>query len=240
MNRSGDQLADKGTLFLDEVGEIPLEMQSKLLRVLQEGEYERIGDEKTRKVDVRIIAATNRELMQEAEAGRFRQDLYYRLHVFPIEVAPLRDRTEDIAPLAEHCLRQAVQKLNCPAPTLTHSNAQELQSYSWPGNVRELQNVIDRAVLTSRGGALHFDFLSNQVTEPTSPEATTPPHVGAHAHVIPETQIRQIERDNLLAALQKTNWRIYGEGGAAELLGIKATTLSSRIKTMGLKKPGRE
>jgi len=141
------EVADGGTLFLDEVGEIPLDLQSKLLRVLQEQQYERVGDEKTRQVDVRIIAATNRDLQKEVEAGRFRQDLYYRLNVFPIEVAPLRRRKEDIPLLASHLLEHAARKLNCAQPRLTKAHVIKLQSYDWPGNVRELQNVIERAVI---------------------------------------------------------------------------------------------
>ncbi|MCH7476399.1 MAG: sigma 54-interacting transcriptional regulator, partial [Gemmatimonadetes bacterium] len=155
------QLADGGTLFLDEVGEIPLEMQSKLLRVIQDGEYERVGDGKTRTVDVRIITATNRDLKQEVEAGRFRQDLYYRFNVFPIEVAPLRHRREDIPLLATRYVEQAARKLNRPMPHFTTAEVRRLQEYDWPGNVRELQNVIERALITQQPGRrLHFDLPS--------------------------------------------------------------------------------
>src|SRR5262245_44232460 len=148
------ELADGGTLFLDEVGEIPLELQAKLLRVLQEGELERVGEERTRKVNVRVIAATNRDLRNEAEAGRFRQDLYYRLSVFPVELPPLRKRTEDIPLLAEHFLALASRNLGRPKPRLTLANVQQLQRYEWPGNVRELQHVIERAVITADGTRL--------------------------------------------------------------------------------------
>src|SRR5438094_222791 len=152
------ELADDGTLFLDEVGEIPLELQSKLLRVLQEGQFERVGDESTRTVKVRLIAATNRDLLAEARAGRFRLDLYYRLSVFPIEVPSLRERLEDVGELAEHFIKQASRRLGVPRPRLTKIQAQELQSYDWPGNVRELQNVIERAVILAKGGKLQFDL----------------------------------------------------------------------------------
>jgi transcriptional regulator with GAF, ATPase, and Fis domain len=145
------ELADSGTLLLDEVGEIPLVLQSKLLRVLQEGQFERVGDERTRTVRVRLVAATNRDLLAEAKAGRFRLDLYYRLSVFPIEVAPSRERVEDMGDLAEHFIRQSARRLGVPRPRLTKLHVQELQRYDWPGNVRELQNVIERAVILSRG-----------------------------------------------------------------------------------------
>src|SRR5213592_3441316 len=150
------ELAHGGTLFLDEIGEVPLELQSKLLRVLQEGQFEKLGEDRTRTVDVRIIAATNRDLEAEVKARRFRQDLYYRLSVFPIELPPLRDRAEDIPALAQHFLRESVRKLGATAPRLTPAQVQELQSYDWPGNVRELQNIIERAVIRSRNGQLDF------------------------------------------------------------------------------------
>ena len=150
---------------MDEVGEIPLELQSKLLRVLQEKQYERVGDEKTRQVDVRIIAATNRDLKREVEAGRFRQDLYYRLNVVPIEVAPLRRREQDIAVLAAHFLELAAKRFNRPARRLTQANLLELQRYEWPGNVRELQNVIERAVITSGRDALRLNLPQDKGVE---------------------------------------------------------------------------
>src|SRR6266481_2582747 len=167
------ELADDGTLFLDEVGEIPLDLQSKLLRVLQEGQFERVGDERTRTVKVRLITATNRDLLAEAKAGRFRLDLYYRLSVFPIEVPPLQERLEDIGELAEHFIKQAARRLGVPRPRLTKLHAQEFQSYDWPGNVRELQNVIERAVTMAKGGALRFD-LPHRVHHDTSLTRDTP------------------------------------------------------------------
>ncbi|MCI0428088.1 MAG: sigma 54-interacting transcriptional regulator [Nitrospiraceae bacterium] len=229
------ELADGGTLFLDEVGEIPLELQSKLLRVLQEQQYERVGDEQTRQVDVRVIAATNRDLKQDVERRRFRQDLYYRLNVFPIEVAPLRRRKEDIPLLAEHFLALASKKLNCPQPRLTQAHVINLQGYDWPGNVRELHNVIERAVITSRGGSLHLDLPVTEIPVECPPSVVA--RTAGEGEVVPDIEMQRRERENLLSALQQSKWKIYGAGGAAELLGIKPTTLLSRMRKMGLKKP---
>ena len=225
------ELADGGTLFLDEVGEIPLEMQSKLLRVLQEGQFERIGDERTRKVDVRVIAATNRNLKHQVEKGRFRQDLYYRLNVFPIELPPLRDRSEDIPLLAAAFLETIARQMNRPKPHLTPLNVEQLQRYDWPGNIRELRNVIERAVITAKAGTLRFDLQAT--IEPPAPAATA-----TASEVIPEVEMRRRERENLRVALETTGWRVYGPGGAAELLQIKPSTLASRIKKLDLQKPG--
>lgn len=236
-NRTGRfELADQGTLFLDEVGEIPLEMQSKLLRVLQEGQFERVGDERTRKVDVRVVAATNRTLKHEVEEGRFRQDLYYRLNVFPIEVPPLRDRREDIPLLAAHFLEQGARGIQRNGLSLTKENIRHLQSYDWPGNVRELQNVIERAVITSRTGELRFDLTDEQSQHAPPTSSSSPPAYGT-AEVISEAEMRRRERENLLAALERSDWRVYGADGAAALLGVKPSTLASRIKKMGLEKP---
>ena len=151
-------LANGGTIFLDEVGEIPLELQSKLLRVLQEGQFERVGEEKTSNVDVRIVAASNRELKADIEANRFREDLYFRLNVFPIEAAPLRNRRDDIPLLATHFITLICRRMNRQEPRLTQANLKQLQSYSWPGNIRELQNVIERAIILSKGNRLQFDL----------------------------------------------------------------------------------
>ena len=159
------QLADGGTLFLDEVGEIPLELQSKLLRVLQEGEFERVGDEHTRHVNVRVIAATNRDLGTAAEDGHFRLDLFYRLSVFPLELPPLRNRREDIPQLATHFVKQACTRLHVSEAKLSRREMERLQDYDWPGNVRELQNVVERAVILAQGGPLHFELRSNRKTE---------------------------------------------------------------------------
>jgi transcriptional regulator with GAF, ATPase, and Fis domain len=226
------ELADGGTLFLDEVGEIPLELQAKLLRVLQEGELERVGEERTRKVDVRLVAATNRDLRTEAEAGRFRQDLYYRLSVFPVELSPLRKRVEDIPLLAEHFLALTARKLGRPQPRLTLANAQQLQRYHWPGNVRELQHVIERAVITAEGARLAIE-LPGGVAGPSARPGTSPAPLAAD-RVLTDAEVRRLETDNIRAALRRAKGKVSGPDGAAEMLGIRPTTLASRIKALGL------
>jgi DNA-binding NtrC family response regulator len=225
-----------GTLFLDEIGEIPLELQSKLLRVLQEKSYERVGQEKTRHADVRIVAASNRDLKKEVAAGRFREDLYYRLNVFPMKVAALRDRKEDIPLLAAHFIEISVKDLGCPRPRLTRAGIETLQGYDWPGNVRELRNVIERAVIFARGGALEFDVPgTGSPVDLTSFERLD---VGqAEPEYLTESEMRRRERENLFVVLQRTGWKIKGVDGAAELLGLKPTTLISRIEKLGLKRP---
>ncbi len=223
------ELADQGTLFLDEIGEIPLDLQSKLLRVLQEGELERIGEERTRRVDVRIIAATNRNLKSEAEAGRFRQDLYYRLSVFPMDLPPLRKRTEDIPLLAEHFLTRYARQIGRPRPRLTLSNVQDLQGYDWPGNVRELQHVLERACIIATDGRLKFDLIKNpsKRLEEKAIEEASP-------SILTESQVREFEANNIRAALKASKGKIYGDDGAAAKLDMKPTTLSSRIKAFGI------
>jgi len=225
------ELADDGTLFLDEVGEIPLDLQSKLLRVLQEGQFERVGDERTRTVKVRIITATNRDLLAEAKAGRFRLDLYYRLSVFPIEVPPLRERLEDVHELADHFIKQASRRLGVPGARLTRLLVQDLRSYDWPGNVRELQNVIERAVILAKGGELQFDLPRRIIREDSSIRATPLPNARAEDELsLDELVVR--EREILASALRRTNWKIYGADGAAALLRIKPTTLVSKMKRL--------
>jgi len=229
------EAADGGTLLLDEVGEIPFTLQSKFLRVLQERQYERVGEERTRSVDVRIIAATNRDLKKEVEEGRFREDLYYRLNVFPIQVPPLRDRKEDIPLLTRHFLQQAATRLQLGCPALTEGNLRTLRSYHWPGNVRELQNATERALILAQNGVLHFDLPAGILRNPgfvqnTEEDASTP------VTVLTEAELRLLECQNLVAALEKSRWKIHGSNGAAELLGIKPTTLISRIRKLGLKK----
>ena len=238
-DRAGvSRTAEGGTLFLDEVGEIPLELQGKLLRVLQEKCYERVGEDRSRVADVRIIGATNRDLKQEVAAGRFREDLYYRLNVFPILVAPLKERIEDIPLLAQHFIDLSARELRCAKPRLTRAGVSQLQAYDWPGNIREMRNVIQRAVILARGGALQFDLPVRGVPpKPTRPGTT--PGDGAARKFLSEVEMRQRERENLIAVLEQSNWRVMGTDGAAELLGIKATTLFSRMKQMGLKKPSR-
>jgi DNA-binding NtrC family response regulator len=230
------EAAAGGTLFLDEIGEIPLELQSKLLRVLQEKSYERVGEEKTRHADVRIVAATNRDLKKEVAAGRFREDLYYRLNVFPMKVAALRDRKEDIPLLAAHFIEISVKDLGCPRPRLTRAGIETLQGYDWPGNVRELRNVIERAVIFARGGALEFDVPgTGSPVDLTSFERLD---VGqAELEYLAESEMRRRERENLFVVLRRTGWKIKGVDGAAELLGLKPTTLISRIEKLGLKRP---
>jgi PAS domain S-box-containing protein len=224
------ELADGGTLFLDEVGEIPLELQGKLLRVLQEGQYERLGEERTRSVNVRVLAATNRDLAAEAKAGRFRLDLYYRLSVFPIELPALRERSEDIGPLAEHFIGQAARRLGVRRPRLTKLLAHELENYDWPGNVRELQNAVERAVILARDGRLHFDLPQPQVAASRSaPKA----EAGDEDLSLDELVVR--EREIVTAALQRTHGKIYGTDGAAALLNIRPTTLVSKMKRLGVK-----
>lgn len=226
------ELADGGTLFLDEVGEIPLELQSKLLRVLQEGQFERVGEERTRRVDVRIIAATNRDLRSEVESKRFREDLYFRLNVFPLQSPALRARREDIPMLASHFIKQIGKRLNLPDRRLSNGDIARLQSYNWPGNIRELQNVIERALITSNGPLLRIDLPSPDSMTEDEPHQESRPH--DTKGVMTEQQVRQLEIDNLHAALATANGRMFGPGGAAELLGIKPTTLASRLKKLGI------
>jgi len=224
------ELADRGSIFLDEVGEIPLEMQSKLLRVLQDGNFERLGDPRTRAVDVRVIAATNRDLEAAVAAGRFREDLYYRLNVFPIPVAPLRNRLGDIPALANHFMEQARVRLNRPDVRLTNANVAALQAYDWPGNVRELQNCIERAAIRADpSGAMQMDLPDAADAGTTGSES-----VGSESGILSEAGMRGLERANTLAALEAADWKVSGAGGAAELLGMRPTTLASRIKKLGL------
>lgn len=223
------QLAHRGTLFLDEVGEIPLELQAKLLRVLQEGAFERIGDDRTTTVDVRVVAATNRDMKTEVEAGHVREDLYYRLNVFPINVAPLRKRRDDIPLLAARFLEQAARRFNRPEARLTNANIEQLRAAEWPGNVRELMHAVDRAVLTARDGRLQFD-LGGRVTRSGAETEVT-------EGIRTDAELQVAHDDNLRAALEQTGWKIYGPGGTAELLGMRPTTLTARIKKAGLTKP---
>lgn len=224
------ELANGGTLFLDEVGEIPLDLQSKLLRVLQEGQLERVGEEKTRDVDVRVITATNKNLKKEAEAHRFREDLYFRLNVFPIHAPPLRERGQDIILLATHFLEQAGQKFGKKDCKLRKSDLNHLLNYPWPGNIRELQNVMERAAITSTQNTITLDLPSiDKAAEITQPSAQPAPAINADDHM--QEQVK----NNMLAALESCNWKLFGPDGAAALLNIKPTTLASRIKRLGLK-----
>jgi transcriptional regulator with GAF, ATPase, and Fis domain len=224
------QLADKGTLFLDEVGEIPLELQSKLLRVLQEGTFERVGEDRARRVNVRIVAATNRNLEDEVEAGRFRRDLYFRLSVFPIDMPPLRDRREDIRVLAERFAQAASIRLKTPHAPVSDADVELLSSYPWPGNIRELQNVIERAVIISQGGALRVDLA-------LGPRGMKSRSAAARGSVLSREELQRRERENILKAMEQCKGKIYGPDGAAAMLGMKPTTLTSRIKKMKLQRP---
>ena len=230
------EAAEGGTIFLDEIGEVPLELQSKLLRVLQEKSYERVGEDRTRRADVRIIAATNRDLKKEAAAGRFREDLYYRLNVFPVQVAPLRERREDIPLLAQHFINLAVKEMGCARPRLTRAGIIRLQNYDWPGNIRELRNVIERAVIISRGRALDFDLPAAEAALGSARRAARKAS-NTETEFLTETELQQRERENLLIILEKADWKIKGADGAAELLGVNSATLLSRMKKMGLKRP---
>ncbi len=231
------EAAEGGTLFLDEIGEVPLDMQSKLLRALQEKTFERVGEERTRRADVRIVAATNRDLRKEVSSGRFREDLYYRLNVFPIHIAPLRERADDIALLAQHFTALSAKDMRCPRPRLTRAALTRLLAYDWPGNIRELRNVIERGVITARGGNLEVDLPTGGGV--TASTAARPRDAGGEARdFLTETEMDQRVRDNLLAVLQRAGWKIKGPNGAAELLGVKATTLVSRIRKLKLERPG--
>lgn len=230
------QLADGGTIFLDEIGEIPLELQSKLLRVLQESEFERVGDDITRSVDVRVIAATNRHLEQLIVDGKFREDLFYRISVFPVEVPPLRERGDDVIQLAQEFLDQTCKDFGRDAMILTRGQAEKLRRYDWPGNVRELKNVIERAVILSPGNVLRLDVSMPDVT--VRPDGTSV-SVQAGETILSEKEMRDFQKKNLVQALKQTNWRVSGADGAAVLLGVKPTTLADRIRTYGIRKPVR-
>ncbi|MFN7104693.1 MAG: sigma-54 interaction domain-containing protein, partial [Pseudorhizobium sp.] len=225
------ELADGGTLFLDEVGEIPLELQSKLLRVLQEGVFERVGEEKTRSVDVRLIAATNRDLKQAVQRRQFREDLYFRLNVFPIVSVPLRERRDDIPLLAQHFLDRESQSKRMDL-RFSEADIRGLCRYDWPGNVRELQNVIERAAILSQNGRLSIDLPDAHRREATT--ATRASQKPAADDILTDAQLRTLERDNLVAALTACGCKVSGPSGAARLLGMKPTTLASRIKAFGL------
>jgi len=214
------EIADGSTLFLDEIGEIPLELQGKLLRVLEEGSFERLGSTKTLHVNVRIIAATNRDLGEEVKAGRFRKDLYYRLNVFPIVIPPLRERPEDIPLLVWTFVRMFQERMGKEIATISKKTMEALQSYSWPGNVRELKNVIEHAMILSNDKT-----LAVRLPRPGSLETDA------------TQDLQDMERRHILAVLEKTGWRLSGDGGAAEALGLKRTTLHEKMKKLGIKRP---
>jgi formate hydrogenlyase transcriptional activator len=215
------EVADKGTLFLDEVGDIPLELQPKLLRVLQEHEFERLGSTRTQQVDVRVIAATHRDLKQMCEEGKFRSDLYYRLHVFPLHVPPLRDRREDIPILVRHYVDKYARRMNRSIETIPSHAMEIFANYSWPGNVRELQNFIERAVILSPGSVLRPPLAELKQGSLPSPNPKL-------------SSAEEVERERVLQAIRASNWVIGGPNGAAARLGMKRTTLAYRIRKLNI------
>lgn len=219
------ELADGGTIFLDEVGELPYELQGKLLRVLQEQQFERVGDANTRTVDVRVIAATNQNLEERVADTLFRQDLFYRLNVFPIKLPALRERGDDVAILALHFLEKAKKRFNRPDIQINVSQMSQLMGYRWPGNIRELQNVIERQVIVSTDNNIVFDNLLPTQLQPNPLRANI-----AEKTVITESESKQQDQARIIAALKETKGKVFGKSGAAELLQVKPTTLSSRIK----------
>jgi transcriptional regulator with GAF, ATPase, and Fis domain len=227
------QTADGGTIFLDEIGDLPADLQPKLLRVLQEGEYERVGEDVTRKIDVRVIAATNHNLAEEVRARRFRQDLFYRLNVFPLELPPLRARTGDIPLLATEAIAEVSKRLKLQAPPLTQADAARLQQYDWPGNVRELQNVIERAVILSKGVRLRLDIALADI--PAAAPVTSASDSDMRDVILTDRECRERERANLMNALKRAEGRIYGQGGAAEMLEVNPTTLASRLRALKIR-----
>ena len=231
------EMANGGTLFLDEIGELPPAMQSKLLRVLQEQEIERVGEIRTRKVNVRVIAATNRDLKQEVNGKRFREDLFYRLSVFPVEIPPLRQRREDVPVLATYFLRKTAKKMNRPLPRLSRATANQLSAHAWPGNVRELQNAVERAVILAHDGELRFDLCPSESNPPPSPlrgEGQGEVSIATRSELPTRDDWKRQERESILRALRQADGKVSGPRGAAELLGMRPTTLSSRLKAMGI------
>jgi formate hydrogenlyase transcriptional activator len=216
------ELANRGTLFLDEVGDLPLELQAKLLRVLQDGEFERVGGTQTLKVDVRLIAATNRDLEGAVREERFRADLYYRLNVFPIVIPPLRKRLQDVPRLARHFAMLYASKMGKRVGPLGAEVLERLSAYAWPGNVRELQNVIERAVILSPEGRFELGEIM-----------ATPPGAGPKLEA---RSLEDVERQHILAVLEETGWRVSGDRGAAKILGLKRTTLESRMTRLGIQR----
>ena len=215
-------MADGGTIFLDEVGELPLDLQAKLLRVVQEGEFERVGGSRTIKVSVRLITATNRDLKAEVDRGRFREDLWYRLNVFPITVPPLRQRKEDIHLLVEYFVSRSAKRLGKNITSISGRTMQNLERHSWPGNVRELANVVERAVIGALGPVLDFAGRAELVKD----DATAP------------VTLQEMEHDYIVRILESTGWRVEGPYGAAKVLGLNASTLRARMHKLGIHRNG--
>jgi formate hydrogenlyase transcriptional activator len=220
------ELADEGTLFLDEIGDLPLELQPKLLRVLQEHQFERLGGTQTRRISLRIVAATCRDLTQMVEEREFRSDLYYRLNVFPLRLPPLRERSEDVPPLVQHCVAKYAQQMNKQIDTIPARSMELLRAYHWPGNVRELQNLIERAVILSRGKILHPPLNGT--------EQSSRSRADSEADTSRTATLRDCEREHILKVLNETRWLVGGRNGAAELLGLKRTTLIAKMEKLGL------
>jgi formate hydrogenlyase transcriptional activator len=242
------ELAHRGTIFLDEVGEIPLELQPKLLRVLQEREFERLGSTRTMKTDARLIAATNRELKAMVDEQKFRSDLYYRLNVFPIAVPALRERPEDIPLLVRHFVQQFSQRNSRAIDTIPSETMEALVRYSWPGNIRELQNVIERAVIVTKGPVLSVpiadlkaaDLKSNGSAKPVPAQRERLQDMPPHERLAPQHErlqdtLEETERAEILRALEQSNWVVAGAGGAAARLGMKRSTLQVRMQKLGIR-----
>lgn len=225
------ELADQGSLFLDEIGDLPLSLQAKLLRVIQEGEFQRLGSERTKRVDVRVIAATNRDLLASVQKGEFREDLYYRLNVIPLENPPLRERREDIPLLVDHFLEKHAHRVGRLIKSVPAAVIQKLQRYDWPGNVRELENVVARAMIMTQGTILQLDDWPPARSRGNKRRLSQGPIADSY---LTATEMRELEKQNIAAALTVAGGRISGNGGAAALLGIKASTLQSRIKALGV------
>jgi DNA-binding NtrC family response regulator len=222
------ELADNGTIFLDEIGELPLELQGKLLRVLQEGEFERIGSEKTVKINVRVIAATNRDLEKLIIENKFRSDLFYRLNVFPLKIPALRERKEDIPQLVSHFVDKFSKKLGKNIKTITNKTLEQFKDYSWPGNIRELENIVERAMIFSKNSELQVTISDFQTAEKDKNNKLTNP-----------ATLEEMERSYIIKVLDTTNWVIAGDKGAASILGLHYNTLRSRMDKLGIKKSAR-
>jgi transcriptional regulator with GAF, ATPase, and Fis domain len=214
------EIANHSTIFLDEIGEMPLELQVKLLRILQFGEFERIGSPETHKTNVRIIAATNKDLKKAQDEGMFRKDLYYRLNVFPIHIPPLRDRLDDVAPLVWTFVNELVEKTGKRIDTIPRKVMEKLTRYSWPGNVRELRNVIEHAMIITTSRTLDIALPTSYLMED-----------------LKVSTLEEMERIHILAVLKQTHWRVRGEGGAAQILGLNEATLRFRMKKLGIMRP---
>ena len=233
-------LADRGTIFLDEIGELPVELQGKLLRVLQEGEFEPVGGSRTRKVDVRVLAATNRDLEAGVRAGTFREDLYYRLNVFPLRLPPLRERGDDVVLIANDLIGRLARGMGRTVHPLSAADVAALKAYPWPGNVRELRNVLERALITATDGRIDLERVLplRSAPLPAAPAGEAPP-ADAPREVLSAERLRQVERENMLAALERADWRVAGPGGAAELVGIRPSTFKSRMLALRIERKAR-